>query len=67
MVKHILKELEDTWGFSTEELQAIKDAMEDLGSTCYHLGYTDREEETKYHAGFSYGKKEDMVDQTRQD
>jgi len=59
-----LKELQDTWGYDTTELNHIRELMEEIANESYIMGYDDRriEEETErvYYAGFSaYGKKED--------
>jgi hypothetical protein len=61
-----LKELQDTWGYDTTELNHIRDMMEEIASESYIMGYDDRrideEVERVYYAGFSaYGKKEDWV------
>jgi len=57
-MKALLKELQDTWGYTQEELDHIQELMEDFGKSCYDVGYTDackdKEAEKAYHAGFSY-------------
>jgi len=60
MIDKLLKELKDTWGYDTEELNDIREKMETFGYSCYNTGYLDREEEfVQYYYGFSYGKKSD--------
>jgi hypothetical protein len=66
-MKEYLKELQDTWGYDTTELNHIKDLFEEIAFEAYWMGYRDREadEETErvYYAGFAaYGKKEDWAD-----
>jgi hypothetical protein len=69
-MESILKELKETWGYDTTELNHIKEILEEVAFDSYWMGYRDREAEDEteraYYAGFSaYGKKEDYADWTK--
>ena len=55
-LENAIKELKDTWGYTVEELNHIREVMEEFGSDCYLQGIRDSEEEIP---SFVYGKKED--------
>jgi hypothetical protein len=55
MIETLLKELKETWGYTTEELNDIRSKMEDIASSYYWEGIND----TDYKFRQSYGKKED--------
>lgn len=64
MVNQILKDLQKTWGLTFEELDNMREQIQEFGYSCYDLGYRDgieqRSEDIKqYYDGFSYGKKSD--------
>lgn len=63
MQDRMLKELQDTWGYTREEMDHITEIMNYHGLSCYEHGYTDgknsMKEEQSYYGGFSYGKKYD--------
>jgi hypothetical protein len=61
MIAQILKELHETWGYETEELNDIREKMEEVANAAFWEGYSERSEEVlSYYAGFSaYGKMED--------
>jgi hypothetical protein len=40
-INNAIKELKDTWGYTTEELNHIKDLMEEISHDVYILGYND--------------------------
>lgn len=52
-----LQELQKTWGYSTEELNDIRDKMQELANTCFWEGY--HEASNKEKSFTSYGKSED--------
>lgn len=62
MINQLLKELHETWGYETEELNDIREKLEEVANTSFWEGYNDRSEEViRYYAGFSaYGKSEDF-------
>jgi hypothetical protein len=62
MINTLLKELKETWGYDTEELNDIREKMEELANSAFWEGYNERSEEvTRNFAGFSsYGKREDF-------
>lgn len=61
MIDELLKELHETWGYETEELNDIRDKMQELANSCFWEGYNERSEEVvAYYAGFSHAKKSDM-------
>ena len=61
MIASILKDLEETWGYSTEELTDIREKLEEISYFYYWDGYNDRSNEVdEYYKGFAYGKKEDQ-------
>jgi len=66
MLEQLLKELKDTWGYETEELNDIREKMTELGNSCFWEGYNERSEEVRKAmeesfptSGYFYGKKED--------
>jgi hypothetical protein len=56
-----LKELKETWGYETEELNHIRELMEELASESYRVGYEDANIDTISSSDVytGYGKKED--------
>lgn len=61
MIEQLLQELKDTWGYSTEELNDIREKLEEYGHSCYWLGYHDKcDEVDQYYKGFAHAKKSDM-------
>jgi len=64
MIKKLLRELQETFNYTEEELNEIQEAMEEFGNSCYDLGFKDGckqfDIEQEYYQGFSYGKKEDQ-------
>ena len=64
MIENYLQELKETWGYTTEELNDIRECMEEFGNSCYELGVEDGRKqldiESEYYQGFAYGKKEDQ-------
>ena len=64
MINQILKYIEKTWGYTNEELDDIKEQIQEFGYSCYDFGYREGidqrfEEIEKYYNGFGYGKKSD--------
>lgn len=61
MITQLLSELKKEWGYTTEELNDIREKMEELSSSCYWDGYNDRASrgESDAYTFYSYGKKED--------
>lgn len=62
MIDILLKELQDTWGYTTEELNDIRDKFEELAHACFWEGYNERSSEDPLdNFGFTaYGKREDI-------
>jgi hypothetical protein len=63
MINQLLKELKDTWGYETEELNDIREKMEEVSNSSFWEGYNDRsnEDDLPYPAGFTaYGRREDF-------
>jgi hypothetical protein len=58
MLEQLLKQLYETWGYSTEEIDDIREKMQDLGKSCYDQGHTDASMLSRHKS--LYGKKEDM-------
>jgi hypothetical protein len=58
MLVQLLKQLYETWGYSTEEIDDIREKMQDLGKSCYDQGYTDASMLSMHKS--LYGKKQDM-------
>tara|TARA_R110002074_G_scaffold51396_2_gene130029 strand:+ start:31373 stop:31579 length:207 start_codon:yes stop_codon:yes gene_type:complete len=61
----ILKDLKETWGYTTEELDDIREKLEELSNFYYVDGYTDRSNELLLDdegvsPNVQYGKKEDQ-------
>jgi hypothetical protein len=61
-----LNELRETWGYETEELNDIREKMEELANSCFWEGYNERSGESENivedcfpTCGF-YAKKSDM-------
>lgn len=42
-----LEELKDTWGYDGGEIAHIRELMEEVGATCYGMGYHDRKLDEK--------------------
>lgn len=57
MIKLLLKELKETWGYSTEELNDIREKMEELAYASYWEGHSEAKAEGSF---VSYGKPEDF-------
>jgi hypothetical protein len=55
MLDILVKELKDTWGYSTEELNDIREKIEEYGLSMFWQGY----EYKGFNWGKSYGKKSD--------
>tara|TARA_R110002167_G_scaffold98020_2_gene258235 strand:- start:2660 stop:2860 length:201 start_codon:yes stop_codon:yes gene_type:complete len=65
MITSILKDLKETWGYTTEELDDIREKLEELSNFYYVDGYTDRSNELLLDdegvsPNVQYGKKEDQ-------
>jgi hypothetical protein len=67
MIDELLRELSETWGYETEELNDIREKMEELANSFFLEGYNERCEEVRKSIAESsptyshfYGKKEDM-------
>lgn len=62
MITNLLRELQDEWGYTTEELNSIREKMEELAGSCYWDGYNDRASrvDSDAYTFYSYGKKEDF-------
>ena len=60
-IQSALKELKETWGYETEELNHIRELMEELASESYRVGYEDANIDTISSSDVytGYGKKED--------
>jgi hypothetical protein len=62
MIIQLLRELQDTWGYDTTELNDIREKMEELANICYWDGHNEATQKAnaQYHPSFTaYGKKED--------
>lgn len=64
MIEQILMEIKETWGYSTEELNDIREKLEEFGNSCFWEGYAERGEELEekrvgFLYGQTYGKMED--------
>ena len=55
----LLKELKDTWDYTTEELNDIHDLVEKYGVEQYWVGYEDGRVDYGSPSFISYGGKED--------
>jgi len=61
MITQLLKELQDTWGYTMEELNDIEEKMKEFGNACFWEGYAERGEEASNCTPLSfYAKKSDM-------
>jgi len=65
MITSILKDLKETWGYTSEELNDIREKLEELSNYYYVDGYTDRSNELLLDTedvspNVQYGKKEDQ-------
>jgi|TARA_R110002110_G_scaffold148108_1_gene339101 hypothetical protein len=65
MIQSILKDLEKTWGYTTEELDDIREKLEELSNHFYVDGYNDRSNELLLDGvgditNPQYGEKEDQ-------
>jgi hypothetical protein len=64
MINQLLQELKETWGYETEELNDIREKMEELANSAFWEGYnecSDQRESGDYCMGFTaYGKPEDF-------
>lgn len=59
LIDTLLQEIFETWGYTTEELNDIREKMEELANSCFWEGYHEASnEEAK--AFTTYGKKEDF-------
>lgn len=63
MIQQLLQELKEAWGYDTEELNAIREKLEEVAYAAFWDGYTTKREE--YDADHiqvftSYGKMEDF-------
>jgi hypothetical protein len=64
MIEFILKELKNTWGYDTEELNDIREKLQDFGESCYWTGFEDGSSDNDYDVDFIFevngcGKKSD--------
>ena len=59
MIDELLKELALTWGYETEELNDIREKMEELANSCFWEGYNESREELEPKTYTAYGKEED--------
>jgi hypothetical protein len=63
MINQLLQELKETWGYETEELNDIREKLEEVAFTAFWDGYTSKQEEYSedhIEAFTSYGKPEDF-------
>ena len=61
MITQLLKELQDTWGYTTEELNDIEEKMKEFGNSCFWEGYAEKNDELDKNISPSfYAKKSDM-------
>ena len=64
MINQLLKELKETWGYETEELNDIREKMEEVANSAFWEGYNEavnQRESGDYSMGFTaYGKTEDF-------
>jgi len=61
MIKELLREIKETWGYETEELNDIREKMEEVGHSYFWMGYGERTEEMREASVFTgYGKPEDF-------
>ncbi len=56
MIEALLKELKETWGYDTKELNDIREKMEEFGSSVYETGYQDGMDLVSRDKSFIYGK-----------
>jgi prepilin-type processing-associated H-X9-DG protein len=61
MITTLLKELKDEWGYGAEELNSIREKMEELSNTCYWDGHAEGSIRNNTNHFYAYGKKEDWV------
>ena len=62
MIDQILQELKVTWGYDTEELNDIREKLEEVAHAAFWEGYSTKEEEygpANIKVFTSYGKTED--------
>lgn len=59
IIDRLLKELHETWGYETEELNDIRDKMEELSNSCFWEGYNEASEDHREKVFTAYGKEED--------
>ena len=61
MIEELLRELKETWGYETEELNDIREKLEELAHSYFWMGYGERNEEMHSASEFTaYGKPEDF-------
>ena len=55
----LLRELSETWGYEAEELNDIREKMEELANSCFWEGYHEAQEDFRPSTFTAYGKEED--------
>jgi REP element-mobilizing transposase RayT len=63
MIDQLLQELKETWGYETEELNDIREKLEEVAHAAFWEGFNTKQEEydsDHIHAFTSYGKREDF-------
>jgi hypothetical protein len=61
-ITNAIKELKETWGYETEELNHIRDLLEEVAADTYRIGYEDGKIDSENRNVFtSYGKSEDWL------
>lgn len=55
MIEALLKELKETWGYTTEELNDIREKLSEFGESCYWTGFEDGSNDKEYDVDFIYG------------
>jgi hypothetical protein len=59
MITRLINDLKETWGYETEELNDIREKMEELANMSFYDGFA---EASKNNGVGVYGKKSDMDD-----
>lgn len=63
MIDELIRELHETWGYETEELNDIREKMEELANSCFWEGYNEKsadDQQPMVYGGFAYAKRSDM-------
>jgi hypothetical protein len=64
IVEVYIADLKKDWGYESEELDDIREKMEELANSCFWQGYNEGrgDIDSMSYKGFSYAKKSDMSD-----